>query len=309
MSQESRFPGAPGADKLEIHHRQQLSALVDGELAPDEARFLLRRLEHDQELAGCYERWQLAGQVLRGQARSLAGPGLAAGVAAAIRVEPAPVAVAHDGRAVLSRWGGGMAALAASVAAVAFWVGRPQLPAAAPGVPVVAESAAPVAADTPQLAEAGAGAAVVEVAEAAEVAAGSGPRPAPVAVASQPATRPASASPRRTSAPRAVAPAAAAPPAVVEAGPALDGAAVAALPEAGGVDPFASASPLQARPWPRAALPQVQAGAYTASFGQEPAAPAFYPFEPRLPEAEAGSAPAREPAVAPPAGPGDRQPR
>ena len=31
-------------------HRQQLSALIDGELSADQARFLIRRLEHDQEL-------------------------------------------------------------------------------------------------------------------------------------------------------------------------------------------------------------------------------------------------------------------
>ena len=42
----------PGHDKLDLHQRQQLSALVDGELAPDQARFLLRRLQHDAELSG-----------------------------------------------------------------------------------------------------------------------------------------------------------------------------------------------------------------------------------------------------------------
>ena len=31
-------------DKVEAHCRQQLSAMLDGGLAPDEARFLLRRL-------------------------------------------------------------------------------------------------------------------------------------------------------------------------------------------------------------------------------------------------------------------------
>ena len=37
----------PIIDKLDIHHRQQLSALMDGDLPADEARFLLRRLQHD----------------------------------------------------------------------------------------------------------------------------------------------------------------------------------------------------------------------------------------------------------------------
>ncbi|HET6396322.1 MAG TPA: sigma-E factor negative regulatory protein, partial [Pseudoxanthomonas sp.] len=100
---------AAGADRLEIHHRQQLSALVDGDLAPDEARFLLRRLQHDQELAGCYERWQLYGQALRGQVRDLAAPDFGARVAAAVQAEAATAAAAPSGarRATWTRWGGG----------------------------------------------------------------------------------------------------------------------------------------------------------------------------------------------------------
>ncbi|HSX65013.1 MAG TPA: RseA family anti-sigma factor, partial [Pseudoxanthomonas sp.] len=53
-------------DKLDNHYHLQLSALMDGALAPDQARFLLRRLQHDEELTGCWERWQLLGDVLRG---------------------------------------------------------------------------------------------------------------------------------------------------------------------------------------------------------------------------------------------------
>ncbi len=34
-------------DKIDKHYFQQLSALVDGDLAPDQARFLLRRMQHD----------------------------------------------------------------------------------------------------------------------------------------------------------------------------------------------------------------------------------------------------------------------
>ena len=67
----------PGHDKLDLHQRQQLSALVDGELAPDQARFLLRRLQHDAELSERFERWQLCGDVLRGQVRRTAAPELA----------------------------------------------------------------------------------------------------------------------------------------------------------------------------------------------------------------------------------------
>ena len=39
--------GGPPVDKILDHNRLQLSALVDGELSPHEARFLLRRLQHD----------------------------------------------------------------------------------------------------------------------------------------------------------------------------------------------------------------------------------------------------------------------
>ncbi|MDO5610473.1 MAG: RseA family anti-sigma factor [Pseudomonadota bacterium] len=71
-------------------HREQLSALIDGELDAEQARFLLRRLQHDGELAGDLERWQLAADALRGQAPALASPGFAERVAAAIGEEAAP---------------------------------------------------------------------------------------------------------------------------------------------------------------------------------------------------------------------------
>ena len=71
----------PAIDKLDTHHRQQLSALMDGELLADEARFLLRRLQHDHDLAGCWERWQLCGDVLRGHAQAPAPAGFAERVA------------------------------------------------------------------------------------------------------------------------------------------------------------------------------------------------------------------------------------
>ncbi len=60
-----------GIDRMEIHYRQQLCALIDGDLPPDEARFLLRRLQHDAELGGCWERWQMIGEALRAEALSV----------------------------------------------------------------------------------------------------------------------------------------------------------------------------------------------------------------------------------------------
>lgn len=94
MSEHMPIPGTAGTtpDKIDIHNRQQLSALVDGALSPDEARFMLRRLEHDEALAGCHERWQLLGDVLRGQACAPAPVDFAARVRGAVAAEPAPLA-------------------------------------------------------------------------------------------------------------------------------------------------------------------------------------------------------------------------
>jgi negative regulator of sigma E activity len=135
-----------GAAKLDQHHRQQLSALLDGALAPDEARFLLRRLQHDATLAACWERWHLAGEVLRGRTQAPLPAGFSARVAAIVALEP-PARRGRHGPASAAprhawRHGLGVAALAASVAVVALFVARPlsvdgELPAGA--APIAAE--------------------------------------------------------------------------------------------------------------------------------------------------------------------------
>jgi sigma-E factor negative regulatory protein RseA len=48
--------------------REQLSALMDGELPRDQVRFLLRRIDNDLQLAQTWTRYQIAGGVLRRQA-------------------------------------------------------------------------------------------------------------------------------------------------------------------------------------------------------------------------------------------------
>lgn len=112
------------ADKLLDHNRQQLSALMDGELVPDEARFLLRRLQHDESLAQSLSRWQLCGDILRGQVHAPAPEGFARGVAAAIANDRDASAVARPAAGWHpARWGTGLA-LAASVAVVALFVAR-----------------------------------------------------------------------------------------------------------------------------------------------------------------------------------------
>ncbi|MGY0560773.1 sigma-E factor negative regulatory protein [Luteimonas sp. A277] len=115
----------PDADKLDRYHRQQLSAMLDGELSPDQARFMLRRLQHDVELAERWERWQISGDVLRGQRNALLPTDFASRVSMAIteqESQPVPQRARGGGQRVL-RWGGG-AALAASVAMAALLVGR-----------------------------------------------------------------------------------------------------------------------------------------------------------------------------------------
>jgi len=121
---------APDPATLHAFHRQQLSAMLDGELSPDEAKFMLRRLEHDVELARCWERWQVCGEVLRGRAERLLPGDFAARVAVAVQ---APLPGSGTGlvntrppraRASLY-WGGfGIAASLALVAAMAL-VGMP----------------------------------------------------------------------------------------------------------------------------------------------------------------------------------------
>jgi hypothetical protein len=100
-----------------------------------------------------------------------------------------------------------------------------------------------------------------------------------VAVASaRPAAAVSRRAPSRTAAPVAQPPTIASLPAAADSAVA-DAGTVSLAP----VDPFASAVPLQARPWPRAVLSSQPApGAFTASFGEPVAPRPFYPFDPGL---------------------------
>lgn len=280
-------------DKIDNHYFQQLSALVDGDLAPDQARFLLRRMEHDTELSGCLERWQLCGDVLRGQARAPAPADFAGRIAAAIAAESVqPTSRASPrNRGNLAKWGGG--ALAASVAAIALFMVRQQVPdeTPAPAAPTIA-SQAPASnneAGSVDPGIQGEGAAAVT---AASVAVASIPRrqndARRSATRSQQAARKAAVT--RAVPDRAVASVAAPPVTRTIASP-----AVASAPVAGAAhDPFSNVhiNTPAARPWPRAVLPQYSgSGAFNAGYSTDRAAETFYPFEPRLPE---------EPPVTPP---------
>jgi len=106
--------------------REQLSALSDGELASDSARFLLKRLDHDPELGETWERYHQVRDCLRRQQR-LAPPDFAASVMAAIEADAQPGQQRHPGagrRGRFMQWFGG-GAIAAAVAVVALMAVRP----------------------------------------------------------------------------------------------------------------------------------------------------------------------------------------
>ncbi|SDQ56384.1 anti sigma-E protein, RseA [Pseudoxanthomonas sp. CF385] len=277
----------PTIDKLDIHHRQQLSALMDGELVADEARFLLRRLQHDQDLAGCWERWQLCGDVLRGQGRAPAPTGFAERVAKAVAAESvAAPAAAHAAtgrpRNLLARWGGG--ALAASVALVALFMARQQGPQPAPAgedTQVASAQAAPTVAPAQNPAAPAPDAEAY--AAAAVVAAASLPRRQDNATRRS-ATRNQQAARSAQRVARAEAPVRATGTLPVTGGATN---ALATAPLHASTNPFShpsqDASAVPARPWPRSALSAYPSatGALTTGYSSESAGRTFYPFEPR----------------------------
>lgn len=133
--------------------REQISALMDGELDGSEKAFLLRRLAHDQELKACWDRYHQIRESLsepQGPRRSM---DFADRVMAAIEAEATPLAPPVRSR---SRGGGGWrqafgAAMAAGVAAVAFWASDPVAPEPGMSDPVRTASANALPANAPTL--------------------------------------------------------------------------------------------------------------------------------------------------------------
>ncbi|WP_407352349.1 RseA family anti-sigma factor [Luteimonas sp. R10] len=296
----------PDPDKLYLYHCQQLSAMLDGELSPDQARFMLRRLQHDTELASCWERWQVCGDVLRGQRNALLPADFAQHVARAIAddsgaAEPAPAAAE---RTRLWRWGGG-AALAASVAMAALFVAREPLQAPGEGaeapVPTIAAVPTPEASDETETpgGDAGALESGLALAGAAAVAVAEIPRRNEERRSRGQSQRAATTREQRRAeqVPVAVAARNPSPPAVdLQALPVPPAAVlsptVAAIDSgAAAVDPFAVTAALPSRPWPRAVAPELsgRGGGFTVGYGDSGAAASFHPFEPRMPSGLAGS--------------------
>jgi sigma-E factor negative regulatory protein RseA len=111
--------------------KEQLSALLDGELPRDEVGLLMRRLDRDPALRRTFGTYALIGETLRAPGSRLASPGFAARVGAGIGddqagaargvpdVRPAVGTVAFWKRPVVRT------ALAASAAAAAVLLFRP----------------------------------------------------------------------------------------------------------------------------------------------------------------------------------------
>jgi sigma-E factor negative regulatory protein RseA len=131
--------------------REQLSALLDGELPHDEIGLLVRRLDRDGELRSSFGRYALIGESLRAPGGALASPDFATRVTAAVGV-PAGVPATAQRRGSILRAGAPLwkrpvvrAALAASAAAMAILVFRagPEPASAALGVEPFAASPTP----------------------------------------------------------------------------------------------------------------------------------------------------------------------
>lgn len=109
---------------MSTSHREDLSALIDGALGKSEAAFLLRRLEHDDELRSTFARYHLIRDCLRGHGNVMPAPApLAERVRAAVANEARP------GRPLPwqagLRWAAGFFT-AALVATGAFWYVQPR---------------------------------------------------------------------------------------------------------------------------------------------------------------------------------------
>ncbi|HEV8696009.1 MAG TPA: sigma-E factor negative regulatory protein [Lysobacter sp.] len=277
--------------------RETLSALFDGELPGDAARFALKRLDHDVSWRETCGRWQLIGDALRGQATTMAPSDFAAGVMRALDIEGMAATVATSAtsaaasdhasaQAVASprrRWIGG-AALAASVAMAAILVVRPlsqdtsQDATSTPDAQVAVSAAPAVSTQTPAVTEPAASAGSTNTISAGSAAA------AAVAAASRPSSARRIGNPRgaqRLSQRHSV------PDELPSSAPALEVAVAAATTHQQPFHP--SGDEVTTRPWPRAVLPDTAAsGALTVGFGTSSTpSPSFYPFEPRLPTSEA----------------------
>ncbi|KIQ97985.1 sigma-E factor negative regulatory protein [Lysobacter sp. A03] len=279
----------------------ELSALFDGQLGPDEARFALKRLGGDAGWREACGRWQLAGDALRGDGVAPAPSGFADRVMAAVGREQEH-AVLTDVRTRRGpvrhkpRWLGG--ALAASVAIAALFVARPMLDGEDPAADAptgrelvsTAGAAASVDSPAPLIAGTGSGSKSKNSAPDDATTIQTGAAAAALAASAMASTSPDASrrsEPRQRSVGRTVAGSRAQSPDASVAAPAGSGPArsgpVPATADSARVRPF-TPDAIASKPWPRAAVPGFHANAgMTVGFtgGNEAGVPiSFYPFEP-----------------------------
>jgi len=119
--------------------REQLSALMDGELPKDQMRFLLRGMDADAQLAQSWSRYQLASAVIRRQVTFVP---VDAGFADRVMQAVAQQAPGSGYGVRMLRWAGG-GAIAAAVAVIALVGTRPSIQSPMPAATVASVPAAP----------------------------------------------------------------------------------------------------------------------------------------------------------------------
>jgi negative regulator of sigma E activity len=138
--------------------REQMSALLDGELPPDEVGLLVRRLERDAALRKAFGNYVLAGESLRAPGAIVASPGFAARVSTAIDAGAVPIASPRSAKnREPLRWRRPLAAtaVAASAALAAVLLVRPgtddtaRVAAHGAGTPVATLASLPMGGSSP----------------------------------------------------------------------------------------------------------------------------------------------------------------
>jgi negative regulator of sigma E activity len=138
--------------------REQVSALLDGELPRDEIGLLVRRMERDAELRRAFGSYSLIGETLRAPGGRTAGPSFAARVSAAIDAPGSATVIGTTQVASHASWKrpAFATAIAASIALIAVVLVQPFAgPAMAPAVVekwAMAGAASPTPAQSQRLA-------------------------------------------------------------------------------------------------------------------------------------------------------------
>jgi len=103
--------------------REQMSALLDGELAPGELGLLVRRMERDAELRRAFGNYVLAGESMRAPGGITASPGFATRVSAALDDgEVVPNATPARAPRAAARFKRPLAGVAVAAGAALSWV-------------------------------------------------------------------------------------------------------------------------------------------------------------------------------------------